>query len=127
VADARGATITTVLVVDDHVGVRLALEALIRSTADLRVVGSASGGAEAIELVAALEPAVVVMDLAMPGTSGVQAIRAICRRRPAPAVVAFSGARTLWREARAAGAAYTVLKDDDPERLLDTIRSACGR
>jgi DNA-binding NarL/FixJ family response regulator len=45
------------------------------------VVGSASGGAEAIELAAALEPAVVVIDLAMPGTSGVEAIRAICRRR----------------------------------------------
>lgn len=115
------------LVVDDHVGVRSALAALIGGTADLRVVGSASGGAEAIELVAALEPTVVVIDLAMPETSGVEAIRTICRRRPAPTVVAFSGARTLWREARAAGAAYTVLKDDDPQRLLDTIRAARGR
>jgi DNA-binding NarL/FixJ family response regulator len=81
-----------VLVVDDHAGVRVALGALIRNTADLRVVGSASGGEEAIELVAALKPAVIVIDLAMPGTGGVEAIRAICRRRPAPAVVAFSGA-----------------------------------
>jgi DNA-binding NarL/FixJ family response regulator len=99
---------------------------LITSADDLRLIGSASGGAEAIAVVAALEPEVVVMDLAMPATSGVEATRAICRRRPAPAVVAFSGSRELWRDARAAGAAHAVLKDDDPERLLDAIRDASG-
>ena len=112
-----------VLIVDDHAGVRSAIEALIARTPGLRVVGSASSGAAAVERAARLRPAVVVMDLGMPGVNGVEATREICKERPAPMVVAFSASRELWREARAAGAAHTVLKDSDPRILLDTIRT----
>jgi CheY-like chemotaxis protein len=115
-----------VLIVDDHPGVRSAIEALIARTPGLRVVGSFSSGAAAVEGVARLRPAVVIMDLGMPGMNGVEATREICRGKVAPTVVAFSGSRELWREARAAGAAYTVLKDEDPQTLLTTIRTAAS-
>jgi DNA-binding NarL/FixJ family response regulator len=116
----------TVLVVDDHPGVRAAIEALIARTSGLRVVGSVSTGASAIERARRLKPTVVIMDLGMPDINGVEATRAIRLSDGAPAVVAFSGSRELWREARAAGAADTLLKDEDPDRLLEAIRAAAG-
>jgi len=116
----------SVLVVDDHPGFRSALERLLARAGDLEVVGCASDGAQAVELAARLRPDVVVMDLAMPVLSGVDATRRICSQHEPPVVVALSGARTMWREARAAGVSYTVLKDEDPERLVATIRAAVG-
>jgi DNA-binding NarL/FixJ family response regulator len=74
-----------------------------------------------------MQPKVVIMDLTMPGMSGVEATRSICRRQPAPAVVVLSGSRELWREARAAGAADAVLKDADPLHLLAVVRAAARR
>lgn len=117
-------TPTSVLVVDDHAGFRGALERLLARTDDLRVVGAACDGAQAVELVARLRPDVVVMDLAMPVLSGVAAIRRIRGETDPPAVVALSGSRALWREARAAGVSCTLLKDADPEQLVATIRAA---
>ncbi|MEA2213232.1 MAG: hypothetical protein QOF83_3180 [Solirubrobacteraceae bacterium] len=114
----------TVLVVDDHPGFRGALESLIRSAADLRLLGSASGGAEAVLMSVHLQPQVVVMDLAMPGINGVEATRCLLGQRPRPVIVALSGSHELIRDAVAAGAAFTVLKDVDPERLLGLIRAA---
>ena len=93
----------TVLIVDDHPGVRAAIEALIVRTPGLRVVGSVSSGAAAIEDARRLKPTVVIMDLCMPDINGVEATRAIRLDDGAPAVVAFSGSRELWREARDAG------------------------
>lgn len=117
----------TVLIVDDHPGVRAAIEALIVRTPGLRVVGSVSSGAAAIEDARRLNPTVVIMDLCMPDINGVEATRAIRLDDGAPAVVAFSGSRELWREARDAGAAVTLLKDEDPQRLLQAIRAAASR
>lgn len=73
-----------VLIVDDHPGVRSAIEALIARTPGLRVVGSVSSGAAAIEGVRRLQPTVVIMDLGMPGINGVEATArfAGARRRP---------------------------------------------
>lgn len=115
-----------VLVVDDHPGVRLAIEALIARTPGLRLVGSVSSGAAAIEGVARLQPTVVVMDLGMPGMNGVEATREIRKRKAAPVVVAFSRARAVARSA-SAGAAHAVPKDEDPHTLLETIRTAARR
>jgi DNA-binding NarL/FixJ family response regulator len=117
----------TVLVVDDHAGFRRALESLVRSAGDLILLGSACGGEEALRLSAQLRPRVVVMDLGMPGVNGVEATRRLCGQGLAPVVVALSGSHELIREAVAAGAAFTVLKDEDPQRLLDVIRAAASR
>jgi DNA-binding NarL/FixJ family response regulator len=111
------------MVVDDHAGVRRAMESLLKSTSDLVLSGSAASGEQAVDLAALLQPHVVVMDLHMPDIDGVEATRRVLAQRCPPIVVALSGSRTLIRDAVAAGAAGAVLKDEDPERLLDVIRS----
>ena len=117
----------TVLVVDDHPRVRAALERALRSTPGLRLVGSACNGEEAVLMSGRLHPHVVVMDLAMPGISGVEATRRLMAGPEPPAVVALSGSRELMREAIAAGARGTLLKEADLTELLTTIRLAAGR
>ncbi|MCY4397779.1 MAG: response regulator transcription factor, partial [Gemmatimonadetes bacterium] len=62
-----------VLLVDDHIVVRAGLKALLESTGRVDVVGEASSGAAAVDKARALEPDIVIMDLAMPGMGGVQA------------------------------------------------------
>jgi DNA-binding NarL/FixJ family response regulator len=116
-----------VLIVDDHTGFRRALESLVRSAGDLVLLGSAGGGEEAIRLSAELGPRVVVMDLGMPEVNGVEATRRLCGLRRPPVVVALSGSHELTREAVAAGAAFAVLKDEDPQGLLNVIRAAASR
>ena len=66
-----------VLLVDDHIVVRAGLKALLESTGRVEVVGEASSGEEAVDKARALEPDIVIMDLAMPGMGGVQATRHI--------------------------------------------------
>jgi DNA-binding NarL/FixJ family response regulator len=117
----------TVLVVDDHPRVRRALECALRRARGLVLVGSARNGEEAIQLTARLQPRVVVMDLAMPGITGVEATRRLMAQQNPPAVVALSGSRELMRAAVAAGACSTVLKDADLSELLATIRLAATR
>lgn len=112
----------TVLIADDHRGFRHALETALRRAPGLRLVGSAHDGEEAVLMTVKLRPRVVVMDLAMPGMSGVQATRRLMEEREPPAVVALSGSRELMRDAIAAGASSTLLKEADLSELLDSIR-----
>lgn len=111
-----------VLVVDDHPRFRRALENAVQRAPGLRLVGSASNGEDALRLSAQVHPRVVVMDLAMPGMTGVDATRQLMARRKPPAVVALSGSRELMRDALAAGARGTLLKEADLSELLATIR-----
>ena len=112
----------TVLIADDHAGFRRALETALRRAPGLTLVGSAHDGAEAVLMTAELRPRVVVMDLAMPGMSGVEATRRLMAQREPPAVVALSGSRELMRDAIAAGASSTLLKEADLSELLASIR-----
>jgi DNA-binding NarL/FixJ family response regulator len=68
---------TTVLLVDDHAMFRAGIRALLEQEAGLAVVGEASSGDEGVDRARALKPAVVVMDLSMPGSSGLEATRRI--------------------------------------------------
>jgi DNA-binding NarL/FixJ family response regulator len=111
-----------VLVVDDHPGFRRALEQALGRAPGFRLVGSAGNGEEALRMTAQLRPRVVVMDLAMPGMTGVDATRRLMAGREPPAVVALSGSRELMRDAVAAGARGTLLKEADLTELLATIR-----
>ncbi len=117
----------TVLVVDDHLGFRRALERALRRAPGLCLIGSARSGEEGIAMSARLGPRVVVMDLAMPGVSGVEATRRLMRQARPPAVVALSASRELMREAVAAGACEALLKEGDLTELLTTIRIAAAR
>jgi DNA-binding NarL/FixJ family response regulator len=114
------------LIVDDHPGCRRALETALSRAPGLRLVGSACNGEEALVTSGQLHPRVVVMDLAMPGISGVEATRRLMAQQEPPAVVALSGSRELMREVIAAGARAALLKEADLSELLTTIRLAAA-
>jgi DNA-binding NarL/FixJ family response regulator len=103
----------TVLLVDDHSLVRRGFRRLLEDDSAIDVVGEAQNGDEAIRLAAELSPRVIVMDCAMPGTSGLVATRTILERSPEMAILMLSmhAEETLVRQALAAGARGYVLKN----------------
>jgi DNA-binding NarL/FixJ family response regulator len=103
----------TVLLADDHSLVRRGFRRLLEDDASIAVVGEASNGAEAIELAGTLRPRVIVMDCAMPGTSGLAATRQILERTPDVAILMLSmhAEDTLVRQALEAGARGYILKN----------------
>jgi len=104
---------TTVLLADDHALVRRGFRRLLDDDPTLSVVGEASTGTEAVELARTAQPQVIVMDVAMPGMSGLAAMSAIRAERPDAAVLILSmhSEATLVRQAMAAGARGYVLKN----------------
>jgi DNA-binding NarL/FixJ family response regulator len=115
-----------VLVVDDHTIVRDGLVQLLAAAPDLEVVGSAGDGAAAVELAAEHRPEIVVMDLSMPGMSGIEATRLIGERSPGSQVLVLTSFvdRDRVVEALDAGAIGYLLKDAEPAELISAIRSA---
>ena len=103
----------TVLLADDHALVRRGFRRLLEDDTELAVVGEASNGDEAIALAASLKPHVIVMDAAMPGTSGLAAIKVILAQRPAARILMLSmhSEETLVQQALSAGACGYVLKN----------------
>jgi NarL family two-component system response regulator LiaR len=106
--------------------VRRGLAVFLKAKPDLLLVAEAANGGEAITLVERLQPDVVLMDLMMPGTSGVEATRAIHSRWPAVRVIALTsfGDKELVREALAAGALSYLLKNVSAGDLAEAIRAA---
>jgi DNA-binding NarL/FixJ family response regulator len=103
----------TVLLVDDHALVRRGFRRMLEDDSSLEVVGEASNGDEAIRLAGDLSPRVIVMDCAMPGTTGLVATRRILERSPDIAILMLSmhSEETLVRQALDAGARGYILKD----------------
>jgi DNA-binding NarL/FixJ family response regulator len=117
-----------VVVADDHAVVRGGLEQLLSTASDIELVASASGGGEAVELVARERPDVVLMDLSMPEIDGAEATRRILVSDPAARVVvltSFADDRHI-AEALRAGAIGYVLKHAEPDELLGAIRAAAA-
>jgi DNA-binding NarL/FixJ family response regulator len=114
-----------VLVVDDHEVVRLGLAHLLGTAPDLVCVGTAADGAAAVEQVDRLDPDVVLMDLSMPGTDGVSALRTLRRTgRDVPVLVLSSFSDTdLVLEAVRAGANGYLVKDTPGEDILGAVRA----
>src|SRR5689334_11467686 len=111
----RRATMETlrVLLVDDHPLFRDGLRMLLSALPDMEVVGEATGGAQAVELAAALRPDVIVMDIKMPGMSGIEATRQILAAAPATRILVvtmFEDDATVFTAMRAGARGY-VLKD----------------
>lgn len=101
-----------VLLADDHGLVRRGFRRMLDDDPELTVVGEAADGAEAIALAAELRPRVIVMDCAMPKTSGLDAMRRILEATPNVAILMLSmhSEQTLVRQAMAAGARGYILK-----------------
>ena len=114
----------SVLLVDDHGLVRRGFRRLLEDEPDITVVGEAGDGAEAVRLTKQLKPTVVVMDCAMPGTSGLIATRKILETMPEQAILMLSmhSEETLVRQALEAGARGYVLKNAVDLELPAAIR-----
>jgi len=112
-----------VLIADDEVLIRAGLAALLRAAPGFEVVGEAGNGDEAVRLVTATRPDVVLMDIRMPGTTGLAATRRILATEAAPRVLVLTtfNLDEYVYEALQAGAHGFLLKDTPPERLLNAI------
>jgi DNA-binding NarL/FixJ family response regulator len=115
-----------VFIADDHALVRAGLQQLLATAEDMHVAGTASGGREAIEAVAATHVDVVLMDLSMPDVDGIAATRELRRRLPDVQVVVLTSFSDRDRILAAvdAGAVGYLLEDAEPEELLSGIRAA---
>lgn len=123
-ADAR----VPVLVVDDQASYRAAMREVVRATAELRLVGEAESGEEAVAAVADLAPQVVLMDKRMPGIGGLAACRAITDRDPAVIVILCSVEDPDAASARGHGAAAMIHKKDlSRGLLLEIVRGRLPR
>ncbi|HEX8780200.1 MAG TPA: response regulator transcription factor [Nocardioides sp.] len=113
-----------VLIADDHAVVRSGLAQLLATADDLELVGSARDGDEAIEETARLGPDVVVMDLSMPGTDGIEATRRIVQDNPGVQVLVLTSFsdRTRILGALDAGAIGYLLKHAEADTILSGIR-----
>ncbi|WP_335973137.1 MULTISPECIES: response regulator transcription factor [Streptomycetaceae] len=114
-----------VLLVDDHQVVRRGLRTFLEVQGDIEVVGEAADGDEGVARALELRPDVILMDVKMPGTDGIEALR-LLHEADSPArvliVTSFTEKRTVVPALRAGAAGY-VYKDVDPVALADAIRS----
>jgi DNA-binding NarL/FixJ family response regulator len=120
----------SVLLVDDHAVVREGYRRLLSQDPALRVVGEAANSADALAAERALQPDVTVLDIALPGASGIETLRRIVTRRPAARVLIFSMYQDAIYATRAfeAGALGYLSKASAPELLVEAVRSvAAGR
>ena len=114
-----------ILIVDDHAIVRSGLKQYFSEHVDLRVVGEAASGREAIDLVRTTEMDVLVMDLSMPGQSGIDALAMIRAKAPDVGVLILSGypeahyAMNLIRQ----GASGYLNKECEPLEIVEAIRT----
>jgi DNA-binding NarL/FixJ family response regulator len=113
-----------VLLVDDHSLVRRGFRRMLEDEPDIVVVGEASNGDEAVRLARELAPQVIVMDCALPGTSGLVATRKILETLPRKAILMLSmhSEDTLVRQALEAGARGYILKNAIDLELATAIR-----
>ncbi|MEN0085519.1 MAG: response regulator transcription factor [Leifsonia sp.] len=117
-----------IVLADDHPVVREGIRGMLQGYDDIEVVGQAGSGPEAVALVAALAPDLVLMDLRMPGGDGVEATRAIVVAHPATRVVVLTTYETDQDILRAieAGASGYLLKDIAPAELARSVRAAAA-
>ena len=116
-----------VLIADDHVLVRSGLRALLGVDPDIEVVGEAGNGDDTCRLAAALQPDLVLLDISLPGESGIAIARRLKEEQPDLAVLFLTmhEEEALLHEALATGAAGYVIKRAESGELLQAIRAAC--
>jgi NarL family two-component system response regulator LiaR len=115
-----------VMIVDDHTMVRRGLAAMLKVKPDLKLVGEASNGQEALRVCEDVQPDVILMDLLMPRMDGPTAIRALRRHWPGVRVIALTSfqEKDLVQKALRAGAISYLLKNVSIDDLAQAIRAA---
>jgi DNA-binding NarL/FixJ family response regulator len=122
-----GNRVARVLIADDHAVVRAGLKALIDREPDLEVVAEAADGREALRLGLSEELDLAILDIAMPGMTGLQATREILRGRELPILIlSMYDREQYFFEAVAAGAAGYVLKRQVDQDIIKACRAAVG-
>ena len=116
------------MIVDDHALFRRGLEMVLDSEPDIELVGQASDGAEAVEKAAESLPDVVLMDIRMPRSSGIEACRAVKEAAPSAKIVilTISDEEEDLFEAIRAGASGYLLKDIPLDEVADAVRAVHG-
>ena len=114
---------TRVLIADDSERIRRGLHGLFELADDIEVVAEAVNGAHAVALAKELLPDVVLMDVGMPVMDGIEATRLIHATRPGIRVLILTALAGQRDAARTAGSDGFVLKDADPDEILEAVRS----
>jgi NarL family two-component system response regulator LiaR len=115
-----------VVIADDHAVVREGLTAILAGEPDIALAGTATDGNEAVDLVQATHPDVVLLDMVMPTMDGLTALHAIKQARPATQVViltSFADDERIFAAIKAGAMGY-LLKDSSRGQLLEAVRSA---
>lgn len=115
----------SVLIVDDHAIVRVGLRKIIEAEGDIEVGGEAANGLEAVTLSGEKPFDVIIMDIAMPMTNGIDTIRAICRKQPDAKIVVLSmydSSEHIYQAFHAGACAY-LLKGVAGDEIVTAIRA----
>ncbi len=125
VKNPSGETAIRVLVVDDHTIIRRGMKAVLELVPDIRIIGEAANGLEAVRLAEQFHPDVILMDLVMPELDGIEATRRIKASQPDARILVlttFTGEEMIFPAIKAGALGYQ-LKDSSPEALVEAIRA----
>jgi len=113
-----------VLVVDDHAIIRRGMKAVLELVPNIKIIGEAGNGLEAVKKADELHPEVILMDLVMPEMDGIEAIRQIKAHQPEVRILVlttFAGEEMIFPAIKAGALGYQ-LKDSSPEALVEAIQ-----
>ena len=118
-------TETSILLADDHAVLRAGLRLLLDAQADMKVIGEANNGSEALALAARLQPDLILLDLTMPGLSGMEALPALRKAAPSARVLILTMHDDVGylRQALQRGASGYVLKKAADSELISAVRA----
>jgi len=128
-ASTNGDAEAGVLICDDNDAMRALLGAIVNNNVGMRVVGEAADGNEVVVQATRLQPSVILLDLAMPVRSGLEALPELRRVAPDARIIVFSGfaGTIVAEEVIALGAAGYLEKGADPDTIVATIEQALAR
>jgi DNA-binding NarL/FixJ family response regulator len=114
----------TILLADDHPIVRQGLRHLLEGELDLKIVGEASDGLQAVQLTEKFKPNVLIVDMMMPGLNGLEVLRQVRDRSPSTCsiVLSMQSADVYVVEALKSGALGFVLKETGPSELVNAVQ-----
>jgi two-component system response regulator NreC len=118
----------SIILADDHPVVHRGMQAILESERDFSIVGAAADGLEAVRLTERLKPDILVLDLMMPGLSGLEALQILRKRSPRTRIVVLSmySSQAFIGQALKSGATGYVLKGCPEENLVRAVREAAA-